>query len=50
MLIYEQDSNIFAVLGEALEGGFDGGIFSLLVNDEEVLLCVWRCGDVLCSR
>jgi len=47
MLIYEQDGDIFAVLSEALEGIFDGSVFGLLVDDEEVLLGVWRCGDVL---
>jgi hypothetical protein len=47
MLIYEQDGDIFAVLGEALKGIFNGGIFRLLVDDEEVLLGIWRGGDVL---
>jgi len=47
MLVYKQDGDIFAILREALKGVFDGSIFGLLVDDEEVLLGVWRCGNVL---
>ena len=47
MLVYEQDGDIFAILREALKGIFNGGVFCLLVDDEEVLLRVRRSGAVL---
>jgi hypothetical protein len=47
MLVYEQNGDVFAVLREALKGSFNGGVLGLLVDDEEVLLGVWRSGDVL---
>ena len=50
MLVYEQDGDVFAILREALKGVFDGSVFRLLVDDKEVLLGIWRSGDVLFGR
>jgi hypothetical protein len=47
MLVYEQDSDILALLGEALERGFNVRVLCLGVYDEEVLLRVWRLCNVL---
>lgn len=47
MLIYEDDSNVLAFLGEAVECLLDLGCLRLGVDDEEVALGRWRVGDVL---
>lgn len=47
MLVYEQNGDVFTILREALKGFFDGSVFGLLVDHEEVLLGVRRGGDVL---
>jgi len=50
MLIDQQDCDIFALLGETVEGAFDRRGLGLVVHHEIVLLGVWRLGDVLyCS-
>jgi hypothetical protein len=47
MLVYEQDGDILALRGEAVERCFDLCGFRLGVHDEEVLLRVRGCGYVL---
>ena len=48
MLVYEQDSNILALLGEAIECSLDIGGLGLCVDDQEVLLRVRGLCHVLC--
>lgn len=48
MLVDEQNGNVLALGGEAIEGGLDGRRLGLCVDDEKVLLAVGRLGDVLC--
>lgn len=47
MLVDQQNGNVLALAGEAVECCLDGAVFRLGVDDEEVLLRVWRLGDVL---
>jgi hypothetical protein len=47
VLVNEQDSDIFALLGKLVERGFDGCVLRLCVDNEEVLLGVWWLRDVL---
>jgi hypothetical protein len=47
MLVYEQNGDVLALLGEALKGSFNVRVLCLGVHDQEVLLRVWRLGDVL---
>jgi hypothetical protein len=47
MLVDEQDGNVLALRGEAVEGGLDGSVVRLCVDDEEVLLRVGRRRYVL---
>lgn len=49
MLVDQQDRNVLPLAGEAVEGGFDGAVFGLCIDDEEVLLCVWGLRHVLLS-
>ncbi len=50
MLVDQNYPDIFPLCGKALKGRFDGGIVRLGVHDEEVLLRVWRRGDMLRGR
>lgn len=47
MLVNKQNGNVLALVGEAIEGGFDGRRFGLAVHNQKVLLAVWRLGNVL---
>lgn len=47
VLVNQQDRNVLALAGEAVEGCFDGGVFGLGVDHQEVLLRVGRGRDVL---
>lgn len=47
MLVYEQDSNVLALAGEAIKGSLDGRILRFRVHNEEVLLVVWRLRNML---
>lgn len=47
MLVDEKDGNVFPLLGELVEGGFDGRRLGLVIDDEEVLLIIRRRCDVL---
>ncbi|KAB8648493.1 hypothetical protein FH972_026149 [Carpinus fangiana] len=47
VLIDQEDRNVLALLCEGVKGFFDGLVFGLVVDDEEVLLCVGRGGNVL---
>ena len=47
MLVDEDDADILALLGEALEGILNGRRLRLAVHHEEVLLRVGARGDVL---
>jgi hypothetical protein len=49
VLVDEQNGNVLALAGELVEGGLDGCVVRLCVNDEEVLLAVGRLCDVLCG-
>jgi hypothetical protein len=46
MLVDQDDANVFS-LGEAVKRGLDGRGLRLVVDDEEVLLCLGAGGDVL---
>ena len=50
MLVDEKYGDVFPLLREALKGRFYGGVIGLLVDDEKVLLRVWRWIDVLRSE
>lgn len=50
MLVDEENGNVLALLGEAVEGLLDGVCFGLVVYDEVVLLSVRRVGNVLRSK
>jgi hypothetical protein len=47
VLIYEQYRNVFALACEAFKSGLDGGVLSLRIHNEEVLLAVRRLGNML---
>lgn len=47
VLVDQEDSNVLAVVGEVVEGSLDGRVLGLGVDDEEVLLAIWRLCDVL---
>lgn len=38
MLVYEQNRNVLALGGEAIEGGLEGRVLGFGVDDEEVFL------------
>jgi hypothetical protein len=48
MLVDEQNRDILALVGEAVECRFNGRGLGLCVYNEEVLLAVWRLGNMLC--
>lgn len=48
MLVDEQNGNVLALRGEAIESGLDGRRLGLCVDNEKVLLAIRRLGDVLC--
>lgn len=50
VLVDEDNGNVLAFLGEAVKGLLDGVGLGLVVNDEVVLLRIWRVGNVLCSK
>ena len=50
MLVDENNSDIFPLRRESLKRLLDGSRISLGVDDEEILLRVWRGRDVLSSR
>ena len=50
MLVYKQNRNVFPLLREFVKSALDGAVFSLLVDDEEILLAVWRICDVADAR
>jgi len=45
VLVYEQDCNVLAFGGEAVESSLDGAVFGFGVDDEEVLLRIWGLRD-----
>ena len=47
VLVDQQNRNVLALLRELVEGSLDGRVLGLRVDDEEVLLAVWRLRDVL---
>lgn len=47
MLVDQDDADVLALRGEALEGGLDGRRLRLVIDDQEVLLRVGRVRDVL---
>lgn len=47
VLVDKQNGDILALIGEAIEGCLDGRVFSLGIDDEEVLLSVRRGSDML---
>lgn len=47
MLINQQNRNILPLLCETLECGLDGAVVCFAVYHEEVLLGVWRVGNML---
>jgi hypothetical protein len=47
VLVDQEDSNVLALGSELVEGGLDGRVLGLGVDDEEVLLAVWRLCNVL---
>jgi len=47
MLIDQQDCDVFALLGETVEGALDRRGLGLVIHYEIVLLGVWRLGNVL---
>lgn len=48
MLVDEQNRNVFPLLCELVEGALDGRGLGFRVDDQVVLLRVWRLGHVLC--
>lgn len=47
MLVYQQYANVFPLRRKPFKGLFNVRRFSLAVDDEEVLLCIWWCRDML---
>ena len=47
MLIDQEDGDILPLLRERHKGLLDSRVLSLRINDEEVLLGIRRCGDML---
>jgi hypothetical protein len=47
VLVDQHNGNVLALLGEAVEGSLDSAGFRLVVDNKEVLLCVWGLGDML---
>lgn len=43
MLVDEENSDVFALIGEAMEGHLDVLCFRLLIHDHEVLLRIRLC-------
>jgi len=50
MLIYEEDSDILAFDGEAIEGSLYRRVVGFGINNKEVLLRVWGLRDMLVYR
>jgi len=50
VLVDEENGNVLALLGEAVEGLLDGVGFGLVIYDEVVLLSIRRVGNVLYSK
>lgn len=50
MLVNENNANIFSVLSESIECGFDGSCVRLSVDNEEVLLSIGTCSHMLLYR
>lgn len=49
MLVDEENGNVLALLGEAVESLLDGVGLGLVVYDEVVLLSIRRVGNMLCE-
>ena len=49
MLVYQENGNVFALVGKGLKGLLDGALLGLFVDDEEVLLRVRGSRCVLSS-
>jgi hypothetical protein len=47
VLVDKQNSDILALLRKLVKRRLDGRVLRLCVDDEEVLLAVWRLRDVL---
>lgn len=47
MLVDQDDANVLSILCELIERGFNGGGIGLAVHDEEVLLGIGACRDML---
>jgi hypothetical protein len=50
VLVYEQDGDVLALGGEAIEGSLDGAVVGFGVDDKEVLLRVWGLRNMLDIR
>ena len=50
ILIYQQNGDILPILCISVKGLFDRRGLCLRVDNEEVLLCVWRLGDMLMRK
>lgn len=49
MLVYQNDGDVFPLLGKALEGPFNLRGLGLGVDDKKVALRIGAVGDVLCQ-
>lgn len=49
VLVDEENGNVLALLGEAVESLLDGVGLGLVVYDEVVLLSIRRVGNMLCE-
>jgi hypothetical protein len=47
MLVDQENTNILPLSGEPVESFFDGRVFGLAVDDQEVLLRIWWLSDML---
>lgn len=47
MLVYQQNRNVLPLFRERVERGLDFCVFGFIVHDQEILLRVWRIGDML---
>jgi hypothetical protein len=47
MLVDQEDSNILSLCCEHLESFLDGCIVRLAVDNQEILLRIWRGGNML---
>lgn len=46
MLVDQDNADILALFGEAIESLLDGGFLGLVVTDQEIALCIGRIGDM----